>query len=261
MNPQLLGNGPKIDLWSFIDTDADSAYLQEIKSSGAKVELDSKLEISPMSNIGDFNADTLQWIMDNKSTCEEHFFEDDHWHSNVYSKQQRLPGTVGFSRGNTLEYLWGGNAKNSDALKELYGRDTFVTAGLDYDSTECKLLVYMPGNVCCLHLDMYQNWSDKHSHLNPHITHHPELERIVSEDSENRWKVAANNTCDRGRIVRRNIMVSDWHWGHIIQMESTIFPRWKAGDVFDIPACIYHLSANVGVTLKMTLICTGAELG
>jgi hypothetical protein len=257
---QLLKDMKKLDLWSYIGTDADAAYLQEIKSAGAEVELDSTLEMSPMANIGDFSAETLQWIMDNKSTCEEHFFEDDHWHSNEYSKQQRLPGSVGFNRGNTLEYLWGGNAKNSDALKELYGRDLFTTAGVDYDSTECKLLVYMPGNVCCLHLDMYQNWSDKNTHLNPRITHHPELESMVAEDRENRWKVADQNTCDKGRIVRRNVMISEWHWGHVIQVENASLPRWKAGDVFDIPACIYHLSANVGVKLKMTLILTGAEL-
>jgi hypothetical protein len=45
----------------------------------------------------------------------------------------------------------------------------------------------------------------------------------------------------------------------MIMLENTFFPKWSAGDVYNIPANIYHMSANMGLTLKMTMIVTGVE--
>jgi hypothetical protein len=58
---------------------------------------------------------------------------------------------------------------------------------------------------------------------------------------------------------RKLIMVSDWHWGHVVQMENTFFPRWQSGDVFDIPVSTYHLSCNAGVELKITIAVTSTS--
>ena len=48
-------------------------------------------------------------------------------------------------------------------------------------------------------------------------------------------------------------MISEWHWGHMLQMENSFFPRWKSGEVYEIPKNVYHLSANAGLKLKITL--------
>jgi hypothetical protein len=42
-------------------------------------------------------------------------------------------------------------------------------------------------------------------------------------------------------------------------LENTFFPKWNAGDVYNVPMGIYHLSGNMGFKLKITMIVTGVE--
>ena len=65
-------------------------------------------------------------------------------------------------------------------------------------------------------------------------------------------------TCDLGNIKRYFIAISDWHWGHILQIANSYFPKWKSGEVYDMPTGVYHLSANIGIRLKITASITGA---
>ena len=54
-------------------------------------------------------------------------------------------------------------------------------------------------------------------------------------------------------------MISDWHWGHVIQFENSYFPNYKSGDVFDLPIPRPHCSANIGMRIKLTCSISGAQ--
>ena len=55
-------------------------------------------------------------------------------------------------------------------------------------------------------------------------------------------------------------MITDWHWGHVIQMENSYWPNYKSGDVFDLPLGVPHCSTNMGVRLKLTCSISGAKI-
>ena len=43
----------------------------------------------------------------------------------------------------------------------------------------------------------------------------------------------------------------------MLQMANSYYPRWKSGDVYEIPQKVYHLSTNAGMTLKLSLSLSG----
>jgi hypothetical protein len=51
-----------------------------------------------------------------------------------------------------------------------------------------------------------------------------------------------------------------WHWGHMLQMANSFYPRWKSGDLYEIPMMTYHLSTNAGMSLKLTMSLSGAMI-
>ena len=55
-------------------------------------------------------------------------------------------------------------------------------------------------------------------------------------------------------------MITDWHWGHMLQMANSFYPRWKSGDLYEIPMMTYHLSTNAGMSLKLTMSLSGAMI-
>ena len=50
---------------------------------------------------------------------------------------------------------------------------------------------------------------------------------------------------------------SPWDWGHMLQMDNTFYPKWKSGDLYEIPMLIHHLSTNAGMSLKLSMSLTG----
>ena len=64
--------------------------------------------------------------------------------------------------------------------------------------------------------------------------------------------------CDPGPIKRYLVMITDWHWGHVLQFQNSYFPRWKKGEVYDLPIPQLHCSANMGMRLKLTCSISGA---
>jgi len=255
----LLKDQAPMDLWTFIEQNPSQKYADRVANGGGKVDPAESFEIKPMSNIGDHGDGILQFMLDNKDLATVHYWEDKYFHSEGYGEQQRLPGSIGYNKRNTTEYYWSDNTTASDSIKQLLGKEALATAGMDYDTTQVRLIAYMPGNVCCLHMDHHQSWAEKYAHLNPHIVQYPELVQAVSQDRENRWNLADKNICDKGRVVRRTVCLNDWEWGHFIQFENSYFPKWQAGDVFNVPPCMHHLSANVGIKLKLTMLLTGVE--
>ena len=80
------------------------------------------------------------------------------------------------------------------------------------------------------------NWYRLNEHLNPN---------------------AETRRCDGGKIVRYLVFITDWHWGHMLQMANTFYPRWKSGDVYELPEHVYHCSTNAGMSVKVSLSLTG----
>lgn len=54
-------------------------------------------------------------------------------------------------------------------------------------------------------------------------------------------------------------MINDWHWGHVIQFQNSYFPKWKSGEVYDLPIPQPHCSANIGMRIKLTCSISGAK--
>ena len=182
----------------------------------------------------------MDWALANKDICQKKYYECRPYHVGETRMSMDLPSTVGYNHRNTVEYNWGLYGDSNERLKELVGgKKAFEQMGIAYDSALCRLLVYTPGNILPWHYDTLNGWCRDFAHLNP--------------DME-------TGRCDEGEIVRWLLMVSDWHWGHVIQMANSFFPKWKSGEVYDIPRNVYHLSANVGITVKSTMNISGVKL-
>jgi len=62
---------------------------------------------------------------------------------------------------------------------------------------------------------------------------------------------------DKRPIYRFLMFMEDWKIGHILEVENTILPTWKKGDVIVWHPGTLHLSANVGLEKKWTCNITG----
>ena len=62
-----------------------------------------------------------------------------------------------------------------------------------------------------------------------------------------------------GNATRFFVAVSNWDWGHVLQVHDNIISNWKAGDTYIIPPDVFHTSANFGIAPKYTLTVTGVR--
>ena len=74
------------------------------------------------------------------------------------------------------------------------------------------------------HHDNLGNWCRNNKHLNPRVD---------------------EQMCDLGPIVRDLVMITDWHWGHVLQIENSYFPNWKSGEVYNLPIPRPHIVALI----------------
>jgi len=247
---------PDLTLWEWLETDPNSHYLDVIEKSGNP---DNEDDIMAITNLGEMEEKFLQWISDNRATVRKSQYNDPKHHGHLFNHMNGLASDIGFNRLNTTDYSWGVFDDHNDELKEMIGgRDAFDKIKVKYDRALVRLLVQMPGHFQPWHFDTMSGWAQENSDLNPHtISEEALIEKLAN--GESRCDMADQTICDEGKIVRRMVCVSEWDIGHVIEMENSFFPNWNSGDVFDIPACIWHLSGNAGVGLKMTVIVTGVE--
>ena len=109
--------------------------------------------------------------------------------------------------------------------------------GIEYDTALIRLVAYLPGQILPWHHDNLGYWCRNNKDLNPDI------------DAQ---------MCDLGPIKRYLVMITDWRWGHVLQFQNSYFPRWKKGEVYDLPIPQPHCSANMGMRLKLTCSISGA---
>ena len=133
---------------------------------------------------------------------------------------------IGYNKHNTTESNWGIGSKQNQMLKWLVGKHNFDALGIDPDKSLLRLLEYMPGHSLPLHCDGLEGFK-----------------RLYGDDNPTRFFVA----------------ISDWDWGHALQVHDNMIANWKAGDTYIVPSGVFHASANFGIAPKYTLTITGIQ--
>jgi len=258
-----LKNLPEVDLFEYLDRKLYLGYKKSIMEHGGTHPKEEQCVIEPLGNIGyqgNLESDITEWVRRNPGLCNRKWYESKGFTNLDAAKHQSLPGDIGYNERNVGEYCFGIKGDSDFQLKELLGgQKAFDAIQMKMDNSLIRLLVYMPGNVIPYHLDNYVNWGETFEHLNPKINRSPGIIAALKDPAFDRFTFHEHSTCDEGKVVRHLVNMTDWKWGQTIMIENTHFPRWKAGDIFNIPANIYHLSMNAGIELKMTMIITGVE--
>jgi len=132
---------------------------------------------------------------------------------------------IGYNEHNTTETNWGLDPVHNSILKDLVGEANFRKLGIDSRQSLLRLLEYMPGHCLPLHYDGMEGFN-----------------RIYGAD-----KVG----------TRFFVAISDWDWGHALQVHDKMIANWQPGDTYIIPPKVFHASANFGIRPKYTLTITG----
>jgi len=238
MENSKMARAPEVTLWDFIEKRPDQEWIEFSKETGANLTDTHNAEEWYIGNYPVDQQKFIDFMMANKETCQKKYYEARPYHTGRNEFTLDLPLKVGYNSGNCCEYNWGLYGDSNDKLKALLGKQYFKDIKIDYDTALCRLMAYLPGQTLPWHFDYLGGWCRENKHLNP--------------DPDTRQ-------CDIGEMKRYLIMVTDWHWGHMIQMANSFYPRWKAGDLYEIPMKVYHLSTNAGMSLKLTMSITGAK--
>ena len=233
----LMAKQPEVTLWDFINDRPDKAYEQWAYDIGS--DLTTEYEAKPLSKLNLNQQDFIDFIQNNEHTCQKKYYECRPYHNGVSELTQNLPMKCGYNERNTIEYNWGLYGDSNEKVKALLGtRKVWEDKiGIDYDTALIRLMAYLPGQILPWHHDNLGNWCRNYKDLNPDID---------------------NQICDLGPIRRYLVMITDWHWGHVIQFQNSYFPKYKSGDVFNLPIPLPHCSANIGIRLKLTCSISGA---
>jgi len=248
-----------LDLWSWLDNKPNRDYLKLIENTGGMQRYATSADINVIGKLGNIEFKFLDWISANRETCRKSEYNRPAYKAHLFNTQASLPGQVGFNHHNTIDYSWGVFDEHNNELKEMLGGiEAFKKMKVHYDHSLVRLLVQMPGHFQPLHVDTMSSWAATYPELNPKIVPDDDLADKM-KDIAHRLDMPDHYTCDLGKIVRRVVTASGWSYGHVLAIENMFFPTWNSGDVFDIPGGVWHLSANAGIDLKITVIVTGVE--
>jgi mannose-6-phosphate isomerase-like protein (cupin superfamily) len=146
---------------------------------------------------------------------------------NAQTNEQAINANwIGYNEHNTTESNWGLDEIHNDTLKGMVGGENFKTLGIDPNKSLLRLLEYMPGQCLPLHCDGFEGFK-----------------RLYGDGDATRFFIA----------------ISDWDWGHTLQVHDNMIANWKAGDTYIVPPGVFHASANFGISPKYTLTVTGVR--
>lgn len=175
----------------------------------------------------DYADKFIAYILENEGTCQKKWFHPRDILSDESNLEMALPLEVGRHQGNTFEYNWGLYHNTNEDIKNLIGVPKLHSIGLDPTTVLARLIVYMPGHGIPWHRDTLDGWRQRFPE------HHAKI------------------------VKRKLLMVTDWHWGHMLQLDNSVLANWSSGDAYDIPLGKWHLSVNNGVVPKITVSLTG----
>lgn len=228
-----MNDQPNLDPWTYYNENRSHDFLEFVYAHGA-----SDPELTTQSqHLNICESQFVEYILHNADSCQQKWFHPRDILSAETNLEMALPVQVGLHQGNTFEFNWGLYKNTAQEIKQLIGIENLQNIGYYPDTVIPRLIVYMPGHGIPWHRDSNDAWRNKFQHLNfDHRT----------------------GRCDLGPVKRKLLMVSDWHWGHMLQLDNTVQTHWSSGDVFDIPVGQWHASANQGIKPKITVSLTGA---
>ena len=239
METSKMARYPEVELWDFLDSKPEADWIKFAEDTGANLTDEHNPEEWFLGNhdaISSKKDAFMDFMKNNKHTCQKKFYEARPYHTGSNEFTEDMPMKVGYNAMNCCEYNWGLYGDSGEKLKELLGRDFFNKINMDYDTCLPRLMAYLPGQTLPWHFDYLGGWNRTFAHLNPN----PDTRR-----------------CDLGDVKRYLMFITDWHWGHMLQMANTFYPKWRSGDLYEIPMMVYHLSSNAGLALKLTMSLTG----
>jgi hypothetical protein len=239
MDQSRMKDYPEVTLWNFLEERPDIPYEKWAMDIGS--DLTTEHDAKVLTNLDINQQDWLDFMINNKETCQKKAYERRPYHNGVSDLTMDLPMKAGYNHRNTVEYNWGLYGDSNKKIKDMLGsRKVWEdTIGIDYDTALCRLLAYLPGNTLPWHDDNLGNWCRDNANLNPNMD---------------------TGMCDLGPIKRYLVMITDWHWGHVLQFQNSFFPKWKSGEVYDLPMYQPHCSTNMGIRLKLTCSISGAKI-
>jgi len=238
-----------MELSDYLDGASDE-YVDYAREAGA--DLTEQYHPPLVCNLGDLHSNFKNWISAKRNDIEQHCVKVQPYHRGETLTGSRLPSTVGYDEHNTKYFM----SRDPEIKLLLGGREGFEKMGMQYEHSLCTLLITPPGSTIPWHSDTMQNWRDQNADINPHLVMAGEkaAHGLTYEQAH------AGSQSDIGQVARRIIAVTPWHWGHFIEMKSTFITDWESGDVWNSPPCVWHLTGNAGVTLRISVTVTGVEI-
>lgn len=226
----------------------------QIAASAGAFDADQKLYIPEMYTFIGFLLPRFDaWLERNRGKLEPYTVRVQDYHRGYARIGNALPATVGYDEQNTYHMVYDG-----DDLQQLLGGDVAIRKmGLQPQRLMYRLQIQPPGSVIPWHVDSMQKWRDQNEDI------HPQLYTPETADTHGAMtleEAKAYSKTDEGLIGRRIVQISTWEIGHVIQMGHSFVPPWSSGMVFDSPPGLWHLTANVGIWPRISIIVTGLEL-
>jgi len=215
---------PNLDPWTYFGQRRAENFLNFAHAHGAT----DPVVMPGYNNVEIFPDKFVEFILTHRDSCQQKWFHPRDILSQETNVEMALPLEVGLHQGNTFEFNWGLYNNTSEKIKDLIGIQNLQKIGYDPDTLICRLIVYMPGHGIPWHRDTMDAWRKKFTHLDP------------------------------GSVQRKLLMVTDWHWGQMLQLDNQVYTHWASGDVYNIPIGQWHCSANQGVKPKITVSLTGS---
>ena len=188
------------------------------------ISLNDHYELPPSINLSIPHNDIIAWAeqhMDRavvKAYAPRPFVPDDSL------RQAVMANHLGYNEHNSTEINWGIDPDDDLKLKEFLGDDFFDKINLNKQTCLVRLLRYDPGHCIPMHTDSYNGFKERFGD---------------------------------GNVKRFFVAVSDWDWGHFLQVHDNMIHHWDPGYTIEIPVGVFHLSANNGINPKYTLTITG----
>ena len=191
-----------------------------------KVDLSKHLEISKFCRLEIDPKEFEDFVKGHRQDATVKSWHPRPFLSDMGNEQAINANWIGYNEGNTKESNWGINEIHNTILKGMVGNKNLKKLGIDPDKTLIRLLEYLPGHCLPLHCDGLEGFKKLHGEVD---------------------------------AVRFFVAVSDWDWGHVLQVHDNMISNWKSGDTYVIPPKIFHASANFGIAPKYTLTITGVK--
>lgn len=192
--------------------------------NGKGVSLKDKLQPLPEMKLDIPHTEIIAWAEDNinkavvKAYAPRPFVPDDSL------RQAVMANHLGYNEHNSTEINWGIDPEDDGKLKEFLGDSFFDKVNLKKDTCLVRLLRYDPGHCIPLHTDSYNGFKERFG---------------------------------EGNVKRFFVAVSDWDWGHFLQVHDQMIHHWTPGYTVEIPNNVFHCSGNCGINPKYTLTVTG----